>query len=199
VDETPKVRKPRSDKGVKRGPRRPVDMAPEIDAAVKEAVAHPSYVRRGRAKAPPLVVRAVPRIMPADEEKPPVLVIVDGEEVRCNAWAFEFGFLKLSYWPENRGRIGTRYIAVSGIKDLRVEQPREMPVPNPALFTSPALAAQSNVEPGPQTYVNPIVAAMKRDPKLHPAEAMKDPMGVRPMTKLVDEQGRVTVVEAAMA
>ena len=156
VPETTK-RKPRADKGVKRGPR---------------------------VKAPPIVVRAVPRILPVDDEPPPVKVIVDGEEIRCNAWAFEGGFLKLSYWPENRGRKGVRYIAISGIKDLRVEQPREMAEPSSSnsVMNSPAypgtMIPMANVTPVEAAggYVNPIMAA-RREKGVIPAEKIPDNTG----------------------
>ena len=179
TDETPaetkKARRPRKDKGMKRGPR---------------------------VKAPPVVVRAVPRILPVDDEPAPVKVIVDGEEIRCFAWAFEGGFLKLSYWPENRGRMGTRYLAVSGIKDLRVEQPREMPLAiasgggtGMATFTGQIPFAPP--EP-PKDYVNPIAAA-RRERGVLPIVPVKDPTGLRPMTQIVDNEGKVEIVGATIS
>ena len=142
-----------------------------------------------------------------DDEPPPVKVIVDGEEIRCHSWSFEGGFLKLFYWPENRGREGTRYIALSGIKDLRVEQPRGMPVAqqpvNVPAYSIPQMPVPPNVtfaqvpEP-PKEYINPIAAA-RRERGVLPIVPVKDPTGLRPMTQIVDNEGKVEVVGATIS
>lgn len=178
VTEAPKKRKERRDKGQKRG---------------------------SRVKAPPVVTRPVPRILPDGDEPPPVKVIVDGEEIRCNAWTFEGGFLKLSYWPENRGREGTRYIAIAGIKDLRVEWPRGMQQPvNVPAHTIPRLPYPGvvtfgpNASEAPTDYINPIAAA-RRERGVLPIVPVKDPTGLRPMTQIADNEGKVEIVGATIS
>ena len=162
-EETPKPRKPRSDKGIKR---------------VARVFAEPErYV-------------------------PPVLAVVDGEEILCDSYLIENGFLKLRYWAQGRGRVGTRIIRLEAVRDVSIEEPQQMQQQTAApvvhmipASSSPTIAATQPT--GPVEEVNPLVQARK-DPKANVGVRVPDPVGMRPMSRIVDENGKVSIVEAGM-
>lgn len=175
IAETPKTRKPRSDKG--------------------------------KSRKPVLVVRK------EIAQESPIVAIVDGEIIRCEAWGIENGFLKLRYWPEQRGRIGTRMISLSSIKDFQIEEPQGMapmaqpmaPMPQQVmpLYNVPAQVMYPNTT-GPVQELNPLIAMRNggMDPKAARSVPLADPMGLRPMSRIsfTDKEGnkREEVIEAGM-
>lgn len=179
TEEEKKPRKPRSDKGAKRESRHVPLMAPE---------------------------------------RPQITVDVDGEQIFCDSYQIEGGFLKLRYWAAGRGRVGTRLIRLEAVRDVSIEEPQQMSQPMslssvsvaPAQVTAASRAWIPLVNPttpnltttltpaGPIEEVNPLIAMRRRDPKANMGQRVADPIGMRPMSKIVDENGNVSVVEAGM-
>ena len=132
-------------------------------------------------------------------QESPIVAIVDGEIILCEAWGIDGGFIKFRYWPEQRGRIGTRMIALASVKDFRVEEPQTIqPVFTQPVMTSGTLNLFQNAT-GPVQELNPLIAMRQGDPKAARGSAVIDPVGMRPMTKITDSKtGQQEIIEAGM-